>query len=788
MNDLENRIDLMNFQADFLDSHRRFPAFVGGIGTGKTMMLLLKIWNFCEEYPNTLALIVRKEYTDLHDCFDDQTEILTDRGWKRFNDVKRHYEVMSLDPKTGIANYEKTTKIIKQEYEGEMYEIDTGSRSFCVTPNHKMLVKHESSLNGKKHKTKDWKLKEISQIKPKSFFIKKDMKWEGEEQENIEILNHNRGSAKNHVFKMDDWLEFLGWFISEGYTHKHKTKKTWWVAITQSLKANEDNCNEIADLLSRMGLSSRMYNMDRFVTGSRAICEHLNHHCLAGANNKRVPGYVKYLSPRQIRIFLESFNKGDGYVLKDGTRRFNTSSKQLADDLQELIVKSGKYATISVRDNIGKETWYLDHYIKTKSLDYLVIEYSDKHKSFDSLIKQDEIMRKQYKGYIYCVETEPHHTIYTRRHGRCMWSGNSTIKDFERYFGEKVNTHKEYNFANKSTIMFRHASELNVLKNINLTIVGIEQAEEFDTDETFIFLRDRLRRDNAPFRQICLIANVNGHNWIWKHWKNNPRTVEYDLTEATTFDNEKNLPPDFIADLKTMEIEAPNHYRRYVVNDWEEADGDDFLFTWKELNAATCVDINVESYQRAKILGVDVARFGDDETVFTILESRGEYQWEQTHYEKYRKKDLMWTVGRVIDIRRELDITKVVVDDDGLGGGVTDRLRELGVNIVAFKGGEKAKDFELYYNKRSESFFKLKDMISKGYLKLLKDDEATDQMLTIRYKYAGSKGLKAIVSKDELKKEGIRSPDMADALMMAASAVKGAGRKKVFVPQTQKIY
>jgi len=363
---------------------------------------------------------------------------------------------------------------------------------------------------------------------------------------------------------------------------------------------------------------------------------------------------------------------------------------------------------------------------------------------------------------------------------------DSTIKDFERYFGVSVDSHKEYHYKNGSAIMFRHGNELNVLKNINLSIVGIEQAEEFDTEETFTFLRDRLRRNNAPYRQMCLISNANGHNWIWRLWINNPSSDDFDAQQATTFDNEDNLPKDFMDDLRKMEQDSPNHYKRFVLNDHEETDADDYLFTWLELKKA--IETEISSSQNShKILGADIARFGDDETVFTILESRGTYQWEQTLIETHRGKDLMWTVGRIIDMKREFGIDLIAVDDDGLGGGVTDRLRELRVNVAAFKGGEKPKNEEMYYNRRSEAYFGLKDMVSKGYLKLTNNHNIIDQLLTIRFKY-NSRGLKAIVSKDDMRKEGIKSPDMADAVMMAASCVGKSIQRREFITSAPKLY
>lgn len=119
---------------------------------------------------------------------------------------------------------------------------------------------------------------------------------------------------------------------------------------------------------------------------------------------------------------------------------------------------------------------------------------------------------------------------------------DSTLKDFERYTGLHVpQSTKEILIGRGSKVMFRHGDELSALQNVNLGWAYIEQGEEFETEETFMMLRGRLRRDLEPadhwkdkqsqeypelveyiknnqLRQIMVIANAAGHNWIWKKW------------------------------------------------------------------------------------------------------------------------------------------------------------------------------------------------------------------------------------------------------------------------------
>ena len=105
---------------------------------------------------------------------------------------------------------------------------------------------------------------------------------------------------------------------------------------------------------------------------------------------------------------------------------------------------------------------------------------------------------------------------------------DSTMRDFERYTGITIPSNKDVTLANGSTIMFRHGSELATLQNINLGSFGIEQAEEFDSANEFNMLRGRLRREGVPHFG-AVIANAQGHNWIWNLWeRHNPdRSDEY---------------------------------------------------------------------------------------------------------------------------------------------------------------------------------------------------------------------------------------------------------------------
>lgn len=346
---------------------------------------------------------------------------------------------------------------------------------------------------------------------------------------------------------------------------------------------------------------------------------------------------------------------------------------------------------------------------------------------------------------------------------------DSTIKDFQTYFECTVGADKDYKLPNGSVIMFRHADELMVLKNLNLGIVGVEQAEEFFDETQFTFLRDRLRQNNgAPVLPICIIANANGRNWIYRMWISNPASADFEGITATTFDNARNLRPDFIADLKRMETEAPAHYRQFVLNDFNESSTDDALFTAPVLYASPLIEVYGKTGIPRRVMAVDVARFGNDETVYSIIETYGALRWEQILQQCRSKDDTMQTVGRAISFMQEFNIDITVVDEGGIGGGVVDRLNELNKTVVAFDGARKPKHTERYYNLRSEGYFELKELFDKGWIKIINDPMLMDQLLSITFKF-NSNGTRMITPKDVMRKNGLKSPDRADALMMAVT-------------------
>ena len=177
-------------------------------------------------------------------------------------------------------------------------------------------------------------------------------------------------------------------------------------------------------------------------------------------------------------------------------------------------------------------------------------------------------------------------------------------------------------------------------------------------------------------------------------------------------------------------------------------------------------------------IGVDVARFGDDETVIAIKTDKVVHPLKVRH-----GQNLMATVGDVINTSKGLhkqypDARIIVkVDDTGLGGGVTDRLREIIVQEkitwlvlvpVNFASSvpKSVKEHDYYDDIITYMWACLRDLLCNQQLKLPNDSDLVGQLTTRKYTMRSS-GKVQLESKKAMKDRGLRSPDRADALVLA---------------------
>jgi hypothetical protein len=202
------------------------------------------------------------------------------------------------------------------------------------------------------------------------------------------------------------------------------------------------------------------------------------------------------------------------------------------------------------------------------------------------------------------------------------------------------------------------------------------------------------------------------------------------------------------------------------------------------------------------VIGVDVARYGSDHTVFAFRDG-----WRCRIVEDYTGASLMQTVGKIIEYAKRYSRhawVRIVIDDAGLGGGVVDRLREVQMEqaetnkghanhwqIEAFNGGAKAQASDDYPNRRTEAWATMRSLlrgevegcqvidpvsgVPSSLVEFEDDEELRNDLLSPLYTHS-SAGRITLEKKDDTKKRLGRSPDRGDAVVMAFAPEVGAAQ------------
>ena len=234
---------------------------------------------------------------------------------------------------------------------------------------------------------------------------------------------------------------------------------------------------------------------------------------------------------------------------------------------------------------------------------------------------------------------------------------------------------------------------------------------------------------------------------------------------------------DFCVDVARRYGEDSNAYRVRVLGEFPKAD-DNTIIPFELVEGAANRDIVVPDDSEV-VWGLDVARFGDDISVL-CQRSRLSVDWTNT----YKNLDLMALVGRVKAIYDEtlpsLQPTEILVDVIGIGAGVVDRLRELGLPARGINVGESASMKEAYMNLRAELWFRTREWLEEKSCTFGPGlDELRSELVIPRYDFTSSGKIQA-EAKSEIKKRGHKSPNHADALVLtfASNALRAQqGRK-----------
>jgi len=353
----------------------------------------------------------------LGNCYSDDTELLTKKGWKLFKDVTKEDEIATLNLKTEEIEYQKPLELYSFPYEGELLTLEGKKVSIHCTPEQNILRQVRISYSNGTRKTY-WKLTKAKDLPPKdTIILKRDGKWNGNQPDFFILPSYKRGLNQFKQIYVPEkkvpflsWVKFLAWYLAEGTSKLHNEYGCNGYTVTISQKKDKNKIKEISSIIRELGFKPHRTKegIDIYDKGLALYLKRFG-----TSKNKFIPQYIKDSNSQTIREFLKVYVKADGYSRRRESL-ITTSSKQLADDLQELTLKAGCPANLR-KDKNGL------YWLELSTRPYASVRKCNRGTRF-------------YSGLVYDVKV-PNGIIMIRREGKIVWSGNSGYPKLVR--GEK---------------------------------------------------------------------------------------------------------------------------------------------------------------------------------------------------------------------------------------------------------------------------------------------------------------------------------------------------------------
>lgn len=337
-------------------------------------------------------------------CFDQNTEILTNLGFKKYDEIDNNSQVATFNPEDlCFSGFEKPEEIIKEDYNGDVYTYNQKDLSMVVTPNHRIFGKRISRYT-------DRKMTDYSFFEPITKNSKKCRYGTyGESAFKIPTsANTNHKIANTENF----WKgSLVGFFIGDGHLPrdyeniinfhlKKKRKIDFLINILKNLNVDykfKENRDKTVTI--KTNVDGIFYPRD-FYTDSREKTLLKN-----GSMDFKDLGDIEYING----IY-------NGLINSDGSKKRNTytysTSSEILKNQLEIFFPLYGFGSVSVRES---DSGNYSLMIKTRK--YALVN--------DSRKKEDRVMIQKYNGKIHCVATTTG-LIMARRNGHTFLSGNSS--------------------------------------------------------------------------------------------------------------------------------------------------------------------------------------------------------------------------------------------------------------------------------------------------------------------------------------------------------------------------
>ena len=292
--------------------------------------------------------------------------------------------------------------------------------------------------------------------------------------------------------------------------------------------------------------------------------------------------------------------------------------------------------------------------------------------------------------------------------------------------------------------------------SLEITDYFVDEASEV-SEKCVNILNSRVRYKLVNDKPKGLLTCNPHKGWLYREFfdaqRNGSIRKDRRFIQALPTDNPHTLP----AYIESLQMLPDIDRKRLLEGDWDYDETKDRLYEYDDLLRCFRPSTNLGD----KFITADIARMGDDRTVIVV--------WNNLHAEKFvvlKHKPINEVVDTINDLikNHSVRLSNVLVDEDGIGGGVVDFIRCKG-----FLNGSKAVR-DNYMNLKSDCYFKLGELISSNAITFesTHKDTIVKELEMIRREKIDSDGKLRVTNKEDLKKRHGISPDFADAIMMRA--------------------
>lgn len=343
-----------------------------------------------------------------YQCYDQDTKVLTKDGWKRYENVTDDDEIMVFDPNKNYMFYEKPKARFEKHYTGDMIHFSGNKVDILVTPNHKILYYKQDK---KQHFMSDAKAiyEKVSNYESRDHsrvYFRSVSEWKCSNK--IPTIN-----LAGHEIPLDPFLEFAGYYLSEGYCSNGNR-----CSFSQSETANPEKCSDIEKFVNKLkDIPFKKYAYEHKAT-EWCICQkkfasQISDWFGTNSSNKKIPAFIKNLPVEKLQILINALMNGDAskyeYKTTDAIQ-LGSNSYQLIEDVAEILFKMNLAPVIS-------------QYRKAKQY-LLYCNMQTNGKGRMPKIKKQHAKIMHYDGKVWCFTTSTGFFV-TMRNGKISIQGNS---------------------------------------------------------------------------------------------------------------------------------------------------------------------------------------------------------------------------------------------------------------------------------------------------------------------------------------------------------------------------